>query len=201
MADPELPIPKVDSRIYVPAHDGINVLIKRDSHKEYCFHKFPHEDHFHLMLEGEIFLEIGHERYCLECANILGLISDDRLYWQKPGFRTRGKLPADSEHSTDVDGSIPARNKNLNQLNTSDDVQPIPLMQVPHILEKDPLGTSNKNTDTKDAPSENHNLQNADSLSSKSHSKEADQGTELADSHYSLKQTDDTDRQNLKENG
>ena len=74
------PIP--DSRLYVPEHEDMNALIKRDTERVYCYSKHPGEDWFHLILNGEIHITRQHERYCLRCALRLGLLTTDRLFWQ-----------------------------------------------------------------------------------------------------------------------
>ncbi len=73
-----------DARLYVPIKetDNINVLVKISSSKEYCFSKFPGEDHFHLLMHGEIYATNGHDMYCLECALRHGFLTRDRLNWQ-----------------------------------------------------------------------------------------------------------------------
>lgn len=71
-----------DVRLYVPNPEGYEAHIKHDAEKEYCFIKNPGEDYFHLLVVGEIYLQRGHDKYCLTCAQRQGLISTDRMYWQ-----------------------------------------------------------------------------------------------------------------------
>ena len=56
---------------------------KRDWNKEYCFSQNPGEDHYHLLLSGEIYLQRRTEKYCLNCALRHAFISRDRTFWQK----------------------------------------------------------------------------------------------------------------------
>jgi hypothetical protein len=96
MADPTSNHPPTesphDARLYVPAPDGWEAHIKRDSLKDYCYFQNPGEDYFHLLLAGEIFLQRGYERCCLNCALRHGFITSDRLFWQHGGSE-RKSLP------------------------------------------------------------------------------------------------------------
>lgn len=73
-----------DARLYVPVNEteNIKINVKTSSSKEYCFSKFPGEDHFHLLMHGEIFITNGHDIYCVQCALRHGLLTLDRLNWQ-----------------------------------------------------------------------------------------------------------------------
>jgi hypothetical protein len=72
-----------DSRLYLPDHDGWVAAIKRDWNKEYCFSQKPGENHYHLLLSGEIYLERGGDKFCLNCALRHGVLTRERTYWQK----------------------------------------------------------------------------------------------------------------------
>lgn len=72
-----------EARFYLPAHEGWTAAIKQDWSKEYCFMQMPGEDHFHLLLCGEIYLQRGTERYCLNCALRHGYATRERTFWQK----------------------------------------------------------------------------------------------------------------------
>lgn len=76
--------PPEDVRLYVPRSEGWQAHVKRTWEKEFCYRKHPGEDFFHLLMAGEIYLQHGDEKYCLTCALRLGLITGDRLYWQRP---------------------------------------------------------------------------------------------------------------------
>ena len=71
-----------DVRLYVPDQRW-QINIKRTADKEYCSVKAPGEDYFHLLMAGEIYIERGIEKCCLNCAVRLGIVTDERLYWQK----------------------------------------------------------------------------------------------------------------------
>ena len=83
--------PATDLRLYAPRPEGWEAHLKHGWDKEYCFSKGPDEDYFHLLLNGEIYLQRDTEKYCLNCALRLGLLTTDRLYWQ------RGKGETDAE--------------------------------------------------------------------------------------------------------
>ncbi len=71
-----------DRRLYV-VDDDWKAFVKTTSDRERCYSKFPGEDFFHLIMKGEIYIARGNEKYCLTCALRLGLVTTDRLHWQK----------------------------------------------------------------------------------------------------------------------
>jgi hypothetical protein len=73
-----------DERRYVPYPEGWQARIKQGFEKEYCFSKNPGEEFFHLLMGGEIYLQHGSERYCLNCAVRHGITTPDRMFWQHP---------------------------------------------------------------------------------------------------------------------
>ena len=75
--------PPADRRLYVPQAQDWLVRVKPGFEREYCHAKTPGEDHYHLLMGGEVIVENGEQRYCLNCAARLGLVTADRLYWQK----------------------------------------------------------------------------------------------------------------------
>jgi hypothetical protein len=77
-----------DGRLYVP-QEGWQARVKRSWEKEYCYAQNPGDDFFHLLLSGEVYLQRDNEKYCLTCALRNGLITTDRLYWQRPGRRLK----------------------------------------------------------------------------------------------------------------
>jgi hypothetical protein len=81
--------PPRDLRLYIPNTEGVKLHAKVDASKEYCFYKNPGENYFHLLVMGEMYLEVGHERICLTCAYRHGMITDDRIFWQHPRWRKR----------------------------------------------------------------------------------------------------------------
>jgi hypothetical protein len=76
-----------ERRIYVPHFEGWTAKIKTSWDKDYCYSKNPGEDYFHLLLCGEVYLENGEERLCLNCAVRRSVATDDRLYWQRGARR------------------------------------------------------------------------------------------------------------------
>ncbi|MDA0831866.1 MAG: hypothetical protein O2955_01655 [Planctomycetota bacterium] len=75
--------PIEDRRVYVPHIEGVEVHIKADCDKEYCYTKSPGEDYYHLLVAGEIYVQRGHEKFCLNCALADGVITRDRIHWQR----------------------------------------------------------------------------------------------------------------------
>lgn len=81
-----------DARVYLPDSEGWEAEIKRDWENEYCFSANPGEDFFHLLVNGEIYLLKGDEKYCLNCAVRLGILTHDREFWHKSAGSTEGKI-------------------------------------------------------------------------------------------------------------
>ncbi len=79
-----------DHRLYVPHPDNWAIRVKPSFEREYCHAKFPGDEHYHLLLGGEVFLDSGEQKLCLECALRLGHVTADRNYWQ----RDRGETVA-----------------------------------------------------------------------------------------------------------
>lgn len=72
-----------DIRLYVPHAEGWTAHVKPTSEREYCYFKSPGEDHFHLLMMGEIYLERNGEKSCLNCALRHGGVSRDRMHWKR----------------------------------------------------------------------------------------------------------------------
>lgn len=77
------PTDSTDVRVYVREHADWEASVKRDSTKVYCYARNPGEDFFHLILMGEVYLIRGDEKYCLKCALRQGVVTRDRLFWQR----------------------------------------------------------------------------------------------------------------------
>lgn len=71
-----------DSRLYVPSSEDWRAVVKTGSERQYCYAKSPGDTHFHLILNGEIYLEGETEKLCLNCALRMGVVTTDRLFWQ-----------------------------------------------------------------------------------------------------------------------
>ncbi|REJ88423.1 MAG: hypothetical protein DWQ34_22350 [Planctomycetota bacterium] len=93
MSEVPSPVRDRDERLYVPEQEGWKARIKDGWEKQYCFYKRPGEDFFHLLMSGEIFLQRGEEQVCLMCALRRGIVTTDRLYWQRAERRVREKSP------------------------------------------------------------------------------------------------------------
>ena len=84
----------IDRRLYLPAAEGWEFRVKSGP-RDYCSHRNPGEEWFHLLLDGELFLQFGEEKVCLNCAYRSGLLTDDRLFWQK-GHRRQRIFPVEN---------------------------------------------------------------------------------------------------------
>jgi len=71
-----------DTRLYVTDARDWEAHVKHDSAKIYCYQKNPGEEFFHLIVNGEIYLTKGDEKFCLRCALRDGVVTTDRLFWQ-----------------------------------------------------------------------------------------------------------------------
>ena len=72
-----------DARLYVPIPENWEVHLKQGWEKEYCYMQNPGEDYFHLLIAGELYLKRGSEKYCLNCAVRMGVLTTERHHWQK----------------------------------------------------------------------------------------------------------------------
>ncbi len=82
-AEPVPPAARRDYRLYLPKHSGWEAVIKQTWEPEHCYLKNPGEDWFHLLANGEIYIQRGAEKYCLSCAVHLKILTRNRLYWEK----------------------------------------------------------------------------------------------------------------------
>lgn len=73
---------KQDCRLYLTQPDVWDATVKKSWDKEYCYGKHPGEDFYHLLMCGEIILQNGNEKYCLNCAQRHGLLTENRVQWQ-----------------------------------------------------------------------------------------------------------------------
>lgn len=72
-----------DHRLYVPRLDEWSLRVMTSHGREYCHAKFPGEMHYHMLVGGEAYLDNGEQKYCLECGHRLGLVTGNRMFWQK----------------------------------------------------------------------------------------------------------------------
>jgi len=72
-----------DYRVYAPYPDEWRAILKHDWERDYCFAQNPGEDYFHLLMNGEIYLQRGDEKYCINCALRRGFLTMDRMNWQR----------------------------------------------------------------------------------------------------------------------
>ena len=80
-------------RLFLPKNEGWVADIKRDWRQEYCYAKNPGENWFHLLANGEIYVQHGNEKYCLHCALRLRRLTTNRLWWQKGTTEEGEDLP------------------------------------------------------------------------------------------------------------
>jgi len=62
------------SRLFL-LESGWRVGIKTDSQRAFCFMMAPGQDFYHSLLDGEIFLHRGEQRFCMACAVRRGLVA------------------------------------------------------------------------------------------------------------------------------
>ena len=72
-----------DYRLYVPWPERINVKLKTDVSNEFCFQQFNGQDYYHHLLTGELYVQFNDSKYCLTCALQKGLVTNNRLFWQR----------------------------------------------------------------------------------------------------------------------
>ena len=88
MPDAQEEIPaQPDGRLYVPMPDVWDAHVKKNWEQDYCFFQNPGENYFHLLVGGEIYLQRGDEKCCLNCALRHGFTTTDRLHWQHGGAK------------------------------------------------------------------------------------------------------------------
>ena len=81
MAEPDRS--RDEMRLYVSDPAMFQARMKQDWEREFCFAQNPGEDYFHLLMTGEIYIQSGDEKYCLNCAARRGMVTTDRLNWQR----------------------------------------------------------------------------------------------------------------------
>ena len=75
---------EAEARVYINENDWWEAILKPSGAREYCYLKNPGVEHFHLLMIGEIYLQKGHEKCCLNCALRHGIATRERLHWQHP---------------------------------------------------------------------------------------------------------------------
>jgi hypothetical protein len=72
-----------DSRLYAHQPDTWTAHVKQTAEKEYCYIQAPEDEHFHLLMRGEIYLVHQDEKYCINCALRHSGLTRNRLHWQR----------------------------------------------------------------------------------------------------------------------
>jgi hypothetical protein len=62
---------------------GWTIAQKVGSERSFCYQMAPGQDYYHRLLDGEIYVHHGDERFCLACAQRRGLLS-----FEPKGLRT-----------------------------------------------------------------------------------------------------------------
>ncbi len=106
----------VERRLYAPFSDGWSVRIKTGQ-REFCHYRQPGEEWFHILINGELYLQRGSERICLNCAHRQGILTDDRLYWQRRPQRSPDTLIEPPE-PIDVPISVGETSRSIEQAET-----------------------------------------------------------------------------------
>ncbi len=72
--DPRIPLSDDDQdaapaqrRIFV-FEKGWRISLKTNSTREFCYQMAPGDNHYHRLLDGEVFLQKDDEKLCLACA-------------------------------------------------------------------------------------------------------------------------------------
>jgi hypothetical protein len=63
---------------------GWQVAVKVGSERSFCFMMAPGQDHYHRLLDGEIYVFHGDERLCLRCAERRGLLAHEPKRLREP---------------------------------------------------------------------------------------------------------------------
>lgn len=84
----------LDRRLYLPLADGWEFRVKSGP-REYCYYRNPNEEWFHLLIDGELYLQFGSEKICLNCALRHGILTDNRLFWQTRRRHRNQRLDTD----------------------------------------------------------------------------------------------------------
>lgn len=74
--------PPSDRRLYLPVHQEWSIEVLSGAQKQYCYQQSPGEDHFHMIVPGEIYVQGGDIKLCLNCALRRGAVTENRLFWQ-----------------------------------------------------------------------------------------------------------------------
>jgi hypothetical protein len=85
--DPEAQAPRLFVR-----EPGWQVRMKVGSLREFCFSTAPGQDHYHRLVDGEIYLQHGDEKFCLPCADRLGLLAREPRRLGRPAAREGEEL-------------------------------------------------------------------------------------------------------------
>jgi hypothetical protein len=91
-------------RLYV-FESGWHVNIKRGNHREFCHIMAPGQDYYHRLLDGEIYLSHGEDRFCLNCAARQGIIAFEPRRLRNPidhSLADSSELPVFAPDSGDL---------------------------------------------------------------------------------------------------
>ena len=77
--------PDSDRRLYLRDADTWQVKVRAKGKRLFCYQKAAGEDWHHQIGVGEIYVQKGEERLCLNCAIRHYAVTTDRLHWQHRG--------------------------------------------------------------------------------------------------------------------
>ena len=72
-----------DLRLYLPEYERYHMRVMVGADRTYCYQRAPGQDYYHLIVPGELYVDSGDEKLCLNCALRRGVLTVDRLFWQK----------------------------------------------------------------------------------------------------------------------
>ncbi|MEM7812614.1 MAG: hypothetical protein AAF532_14160 [Planctomycetota bacterium] len=72
-----------DLRLYLKQPDVWRLKVKPDFVRQYCHGKNPGEEHYHLIVGGELYVDNGERKLCLNCALRAGVVTADREHWRR----------------------------------------------------------------------------------------------------------------------
>lgn len=72
-----------DRRLYLKQPEAWRLAVKADFSRQYCHARNPGEDFYHLILGGELYVDNGERKLCVNCALRAGILTLDREHWRR----------------------------------------------------------------------------------------------------------------------
>ncbi len=76
---------------------GWRVGMKVGSEREFCHSTAPDQDHYHRLMDGEVFLYRGDDKLCMPCASRRGLVTFEARPLGEQIFAVEVDVPADQD--------------------------------------------------------------------------------------------------------